>query len=46
MVQLAEYEYLVISSSILSGCNYLLTEDMSNGQRIDEKIVITNIFQN
>ena len=39
------YDSLVISSALLSGCDYLLTEDMSNGQEIDEKITITNIFK-
>jgi predicted nucleic acid-binding protein len=34
----------MIVSALNSGCDYLLTEDMANGQTIDNKLTIVNIF--
>ena len=42
--QLGYYDSLIISSAIESDCEYLLSEDMSDGQIIDGKLTIVNIF--
>ena len=38
------YDCLMIASALESGCNYLLTEDMADGQTINDSLTITNIF--
>lgn len=38
------YDSLIISSALDNECRLLLTEDMQNGQVIDGKLTITNIF--
>jgi predicted nucleic acid-binding protein len=38
------YDCLMIVSALNSDCDYLLTEDMANGQTIDHKLTIVNIF--
>jgi predicted nucleic acid-binding protein len=41
------YSYcLMIAAALLSGCTYLFSEDMSDGQIIDGKVTIINIFVN
>ena len=40
------YDSLILSSAILSGCKYLLSEDLQNGQKIDGAVEIVNIFKN
>jgi predicted nucleic acid-binding protein len=39
------YDSLVVSSALNSNCKYLITEDMSNNQLIENKLLITNIFK-
>jgi predicted nucleic acid-binding protein len=38
------YDCLMIVSALNSGCDYLLTEDMADGQMIENKLKIVNIF--
>ncbi|MDR2481255.1 MAG: PIN domain-containing protein [Spirochaetaceae bacterium] len=38
------FDCLMIVSALNSGCKYLLTEDMNDGQLIDEKLTIVNIY--
>ena len=38
------FDCLMIVSAINSGCKYLITEDMANGQIIDNKLTIINIY--
>jgi predicted nucleic acid-binding protein len=39
------YDSLMVSSALESDCEYLLTEDLSDGQIIDGKLTIKNIFK-
>ena len=38
------YDSLIIASALGSGCEYLLTEDLSHGQTIEGKLGVKNIF--
>jgi predicted nucleic acid-binding protein len=38
------YDCLMIVSALNSGCDYLLTEDMADGQVIENKLNTVNIF--
>ncbi|MDR0609588.1 MAG: PIN domain-containing protein [Planctomycetaceae bacterium] len=38
------YDCLMIVSALNSDCDYLLTEDMADGQTIEGKLTIVNIF--
>ncbi|MDR2169008.1 MAG: PIN domain-containing protein [Planctomycetaceae bacterium] len=38
------YDCLIIVSALNSKCDYLLTEDLANGQIIGNKLTIVNIF--
>lgn len=38
------YDCLMLASALESGCNTILTEDMSNGQTINDSLKITNPF--
>ena len=38
------YDCLILASALASGCEYLFSEDMSDGQIIHEKLEIVNIF--
>jgi predicted nucleic acid-binding protein len=40
------YDCLMIVSALKSDCDYLLTEDMADGQTIEGKLLIVNIFSN
>jgi len=40
----AFYDCLIIASALESGCSYLLSEDMADGQIIDGSLTIKNIF--
>jgi predicted nucleic acid-binding protein len=40
----AYYDSLMIASALEYGCQYLLTEDMSDGQVIEGRLTIKNIF--
>jgi predicted nucleic acid-binding protein len=38
------FDCLMIASALISGCKYLLTEDMADGQTIDNRLTIVNIY--
>jgi len=38
------YDCLVLSSALESNCNIIMTEDMNNGQIINERLKISNPF--
>jgi predicted nucleic acid-binding protein len=38
------YDCLMIVSALNSGCTYLLTEDLADGQIVENKLTIINIF--
>jgi predicted nucleic acid-binding protein len=40
------YDCLMIVSALKSNCDYLLTEDLADGQTIEGKLTIVNIFSN
>jgi predicted nucleic acid-binding protein len=40
------YDCLMIASALKSSCDYLLTEDLADGQTIEGKLTIVNIFLN
>ena len=39
------YDCLMLASALTSGCKYLFSEDMSDGQIINETLEIVNIFR-
>jgi len=39
------YDCLILASALASGCRYLLTEDLCDGQIIENKLKIVNIFR-
>ena len=39
------FDCLMLASAIESGCSYLLSEDMADGQKIESKLTIINIFK-
>jgi predicted nucleic acid-binding protein len=43
--QIGYYDSLIISSALESGCEYLITEDLNDGQRINGSLKIVNIFK-
>ena len=38
------YDCLMLASALQTNCGYILTEDMSDGQLIEEKLRIVNVF--
>jgi len=38
------YDCLIIAAALNSNCEYLITEDMADGQLIDKKLTIINIY--
>lgn len=40
------YDALIVASALLAGCEILCSEDLQDGRRIDEKLVIRNPFSN
>jgi len=38
------YDSLMLAAAIESKCTYIFSEDMSDGQTIEEKLTIRNIF--
>ena len=42
---LGYYDSLIIASAIEAGCKYLLSEDLTDGQKIYNKITIINIYK-
>ena len=41
----AYYDSLIIASALEHNCSYLLTEDMAEGQVLDRRLTIQNIFK-
>ena len=39
------YDCLIIASALESGCEYLFTEDLQDGQVINNKLKIVNVFK-
>jgi len=39
------YDCLILASAVLSGCDYVLSEDLRNGQIIGGSLEIVNIFE-
>ena len=39
------YDSLILSTAMLEKCKYVFTEDMHDGQIINDKVTIKNIFQ-
>lgn len=39
------YDCLMLASALESGCQYLFSEDMSDGQTIEDQLEIVNIFK-
>jgi predicted nucleic acid-binding protein len=40
------YDSMIVAAALLSGCQVLYTEDMQDGQRIDDQLQISNPFSN
>jgi predicted nucleic acid-binding protein len=38
------FDSLIIASALDSDCKYLITEDLADGQIIDSKLIISNIY--
>jgi predicted nucleic acid-binding protein len=38
------FDSLMIASALNLGCKYLITEDLADGQNIDNKLIIVNIY--
>jgi predicted nucleic acid-binding protein len=38
------YDSLIVSSALLAGCSALWTEDMQDGQRLDDQLTVKNPF--
>jgi len=38
------YDNLIVASALENGCSYLFSEDMSDGQMIENRLEIVNIF--
>jgi predicted nucleic acid-binding protein len=41
----AYYDCLIISSALERDCKYLLTEDLADGQVIENRLIVLNIFR-
>jgi len=39
------YDSLILAAAMLSGCDYIFSEDLQDGQIIENKIEIVNIFK-
>lgn len=42
--KLSYYDSLIVSSAQMDNCTYLFSEDMHNGLKIDDKLLIVNPF--
>ncbi|MDR1147049.1 MAG: PIN domain-containing protein [Spirochaetaceae bacterium] len=40
------WDSIVVGSALFSECNILISEDMQNGLKVEEKLIIKNIFEN
>ena len=43
--QFSYYDSLIIASALASDCGYIISEDMQDGQVINERLRIVNIFK-
>jgi predicted nucleic acid-binding protein len=43
--QFSYYDSLIIASALASDCDYIISEDMQDGQVINERLRIVNIFK-
>ena len=43
-LSLTGYDSLIVASALNGGCEYLLTEDLADGQVIEDTLTIKNIF--
>ncbi|MDR1014440.1 MAG: PIN domain-containing protein [Coriobacteriales bacterium] len=41
---LGVYDSLIVASALESGCEYLVSEDLTDGQRIEGKLTIVNVY--
>jgi len=39
------YDSLILAAAVLSGCDYIFSEDLQDGQIIENKIEIVNVFK-
>jgi predicted nucleic acid-binding protein len=39
------YDSLILATAVLGGCSYVCSEDLQDGQIIDNKVEIINIFK-
>ena len=39
------YDSLILATAVFSGCDYIFSEDLQDGQIIENKIEIVNIFK-
>ena len=39
------YDSLILAAAVLSDCDYILSEDLQDGQVIENKIEIVNVFK-
>jgi predicted nucleic acid-binding protein len=39
------YDSLILAAAVLSDCDYIFSEDLQDGQIIENKIAIVNIFK-
>lgn len=40
----AVYDSLIVASALLAGCSVLWTEDLQDGQRLDDQLTVNNPF--
>ncbi|MDR1251641.1 MAG: PIN domain-containing protein, partial [Treponema sp.] len=40
------WDSIVVGSALFAECNILVSEDMQNGLKVEEKLIIKNIFEN
>jgi predicted nucleic acid-binding protein len=40
------WDSILVGSALFSECNILVSEDMQNGLKVEEKLIIKNIFKN
>jgi predicted nucleic acid-binding protein len=38
------YDSIIVASALESGCEYLVSEDLTDGQRIEDKLTIVNVY--
>jgi predicted nucleic acid-binding protein len=40
------WDSIIVGSALFSECNILVSEDMQNGLKVEEKLIMKNIFKN